>query len=427
MNINKNQNLKRLSVSRTANSNLQNRINISIIFNYLREVGPTYRAKISKDLKISAPAVSRAIENLIAHGYVIEKERIKTSYGGKATEIMVNLEKGTVIGIDLLKEHLKIAIFNFNGDLLYKYSGVKLAESKRIGKDLVDEIDKFLGLYAKNNPNKNRFPELQAICVGVPATVDDVTGSVLKLNLYENLQGENLKELLTKRYNVQVYVENDSKLSALSEKEYGHGKNYKDLVFVEISNGIGAGIILDNNIVKGNEGFAGEIGSLILSPKNFDFERKNNKGYLESTASVENLSVRAIEEIGRGVKSILPELAQREKADISPSTVCMAALQGDELAVSIVNDMVDAISLAILNLVLILNPGIIILGGDICHLPGVDTLFVETITKKIKNIVPFKVPEIKLSMLGEDAGVIGASYLAREMLLIGKYPYKIDT
>ena len=116
--------MKALPVSRTANANLQNKINISVIFNYLRDHGPGYRAKISRDLQISAPAVSRAVENLKNKGFVIESEKLQTESGKKAAHLYINAAYGYIIGVDLIKKHISIAIADFNNTILKKSQAV---------------------------------------------------------------------------------------------------------------------------------------------------------------------------------------------------------------------------------------------------------------------------------------------------------------
>ena len=83
-------------------------------------------------------------------------------------------------------------------------------------------------------------------------------------------------------------------------------------------------------------------------------------------------------------------------------------------------------TLGIINLILILNPQIIVLEGDICNLPEVHKLFINPIRVLVDESIPFEIPEIKLSSLGEDAGVVGASFLVIESLLLGEFPYTID-
>ncbi len=96
--------MKSLKLSKTASSKLQQKINVSIIFNYLRENEKISRAKISKDLNISAPAVSRIIDKLIKDKYAIKSEKLVTKSGKRPILIELNKNKGFVVGIDLGKE-----------------------------------------------------------------------------------------------------------------------------------------------------------------------------------------------------------------------------------------------------------------------------------------------------------------------------------
>ena len=96
------------------------------------------------------------------------------------------------------------------------------------------------------------------------------------------------------------------------------------------------------------------------------------------------------------------------------------------LANEIIEETVKFLSIAVINLILILNPQIIILGGDICNLPEANKLFVKPIMNLVEKAVPFKMPHIRLSLLGEDAGIVGSSMMAMEAFLLGKFPYKIE-
>jgi len=412
-----------LKFSKTVSAELQYKINMSIIFNYLRENGPISRAKISRDLNISAPAVSRVIDKLINGGYVIETEKMKTKSGKRPTLLKINQDRGFVIGIDLGKEKFKLVLANFNGEIIEKYRGFKISNNKNIAEKIINEIKEILGRY--HQYEKMRWGSLKAICVGVPAVIDIDNGKIISAPLYGNWKDLNLKEILESEFNIPVYIENDVNLSALGEKHYGEGKNFKDFIFIEISNGIGAGIVIDNHLFRGSLGSAGEIGFTIINIENLGFKVKN-KGFLEKFASVESIKKKAIREVRNGIKTIITKMVKNDIEKIEPYMVCEAATRGDELANNIIKEMVDFLSIGIINLILIQNPQIIVLGGDICSLPEVSRLFLEPIIEKIKSSISFKIPEIKLSLLGEDAGVVGASFQAIESLLTNKFPYKIE-
>ncbi|MBA7630112.1 N-acetylmannosamine kinase [subsurface metagenome] len=266
---------------------------------------------------------------------------------------------------------------------------------------------------------------LKAIGVGIPAVIDVNSGAVTNAPLYGSLRGLNLKEKLEDYFNVPIYVENVVKLSALGEKNNGEGKNYKNIVFIEISNGIGAGIIVDNHLLRGTYGSAGEIGFSIINNKNLGFIIKN-KGWLEKNASVESIKERAAKKIQKGAKTLILDFINKDINNLNPSIVCEAAVRNDKVSKDIISEIVEYLALGIINLILILNPQIIVLGGDICNLPEVHKLFINPIRVLVNESIPFEIPEIKLSSLGEDAGVVGASFLAIESLLLGEFPYTID-
>jgi N-acetylglucosamine repressor len=411
---------EQLKIKRTANSNLQNEINISVIFNFLRNNGASYRARISKILNISAPAVSRAVEHLIEKGYLIESGTIKTEHGKNAAEVMINPDIGYIVALDLVKEQVRLAVTDFAGEIQDEYTGINILKTKNLWDAIVREIKNINSLYRKRE--KQDIP-LQAVSVGVPAAADFTTGSIHTV-LYESLEEINIQELLTETFNVPVFIENISNLSAVGESNCGHGRNYRNIIFLEISNGIGAGIIADNVLIRGRSGYAGEIG---YSPTNTEHLEsfKQRKGPLERIASIDSMVYDIKKELLFGAESSLAEYINRVE-EIEGSMIFEAARNGDKLSKCIIDRAVKYVSLCAVNLILTLDPEIIFIGGDIYHMPGVMPLFIEPLIGYVKNALPFHPPRIQLTSLGEDAGIIGASYMAIETLLTGKYPYRIE-
>jgi len=409
----------------TANPRLQQKINMSIIFNYLRVKNPISRAKISRDLNISAPVVSRAIEKLIEKGYVIEAERIKTKMGKRPTPLIINKNKFFVIGIDLGKERLKMAFVNLKGEVVDKFKGSVILKNKRALKRIVNEIKNSIEKYT-NGKDSNPY-KIKAICVGVPAAVNINTERVLSTHHYKDSEWKdfNLKNIITSEFNIPVFVENDANLSAIGEKHYGEGQKYNTIIFVEVSSGIGAGIIIDNKLIRGSSGYAGEIGFAISNSKKLAFKIKD-RGFLEEHSSIRSIRERTIAEIKKGRETIITSMVKNNIEKVTPSLVCKAAIKGDKLANNVITTIVKLLSIEIINLVLIVNPQLVVLGGDISNLPEVSELFIKPITEKIKSSIPFVIPEIKVSSLGEDTCIRGASFNAIESMLIDEFPYTID-
>jgi N-acetylglucosamine repressor len=410
---------------RTASSELQFKINQSIIFNYLRANSPITRAKISQDLKISAPAVSRIIEKLISENYVLETEKQETKSGKRPTLLALNIEKGLVLGIDLGGEKIRMSLMNYGGDIVKKYSGPEILDSLDIEVVLKEEILKIFDDCGKNKLNYSNPPEIQSICIAIPADVDPISGKIISAPLYGSWRNINLKEQIGSMFEIPVFIENNVNLASWGEKNYGRGKNFSNIVFLEISNGVKAGIIIDNFLLKGENGYAGEIGFSIVNTENLGF-KVINKGFLEKFASITSIKHKAVNSIKEGKKSNILNMADNDINKIDSALVCEAAMKGDKLANEIIENVVKLLSIAMINLILIMDPKIIILGGYIFNLPYKNELFVSPIRNYIEKSIPFKIPDIELSELGDDATIMGSCFMAIETLLAGEFPYKIE-
>ena len=410
---------------KTASSELQFKINKSIIFNYLKAKGPISRAKISKDLKISAPAVSRVIEKLINEEYVIETCKQETKSGKRPTLLIINKNRGLVLGVDLGSEKLKMAIMDYSGSILKRYVGPDILECMDVSEVLKNEILKVFSDVRQNILKNSIALEIKAICIAFPADIDPLSGKIISASLYGGWSDINLKKDMKKEFDIPVYIENNVNLAAWGEKAIGKAKNFSNVVFLEISNGVKAGIIINNVLIKGENGYAGEVGFTIADTKNLGF-KIINKGYLEKFASITSIKNSAVSLLKEGRKSIMLEMVNNDIDKVSPAIVCIAAFKGDSLAKNIIESVVKLLSIALLNIILILNPKIIVFGGYICSLPYKEELFINPIQNYIKNSIPFVMPEFKISEFRDEATIIGSCLVAMESLLVGEFPYKIE-
>jgi predicted NBD/HSP70 family sugar kinase len=416
-----------LRIDKTLSSKYQNKINISIVFNYLREKGPISRIKISKNLGLSAPSVSKAINYLEEKGYISEIGEEKTSVGVRPKLLKIN-SKGYVIGVDIGKRRVKVALVNLYGNFIYKYDGFKVpsnieVDDKKIIADLISLIKSVIS--EAENKQMVEPDTLKVICFAVSAPVSIETKKIVDIPLYGKYRKIDFVDVFGKEFDVPIIVENDVNCSAFGENKVINDKNITDMIFIEISRGIGSGIILNNRIFKGSHGTSGEIGNSIINISNLNFKIRN-KGFLEKYASVEGMKKSAIRTINQEKESLINNLAGDNSENIEAIDIFLAAIREDKLAKTIINNAVDLLSIAILNLILIIDPQLVVIGGDICRLPESQKLFLEPIIQKIKNAFPFKLPELRFSLAGKDAGVLGAALIAVEYLILEEFPFKIN-
>jgi predicted NBD/HSP70 family sugar kinase len=402
-----------LTVPGTANSNLQNRINISIIFNYIRSHAVAYRAQIARDLGISAPAVSRAVEKLLRDGYLIESEKVQIENGKKAAQLSINAGRGCIIGVDILTDPIEIAISDFSGTVLYSHKGPDMDEEADLTEFLGSALDEGILAFRKESGKGNA--RILAIGIGVPAVVDPISGGILSASLYKNLESSAFREEISKRYDTPVFVENISNLAAIGEWKRGVGQGARNMVFIELSNGIGAGIILDGDLYRGAVGSAGEIGYFITQPKGLGHDNAR-MGFLESVSSLGAMRERA-EYLA---------LSREASTGIDPiSSLCEAASSGEEGASAVLRESVGHLAVAIVNIMVLLNPEIVVIGGSVCELPGAESLIARPLIAEILRNYPFQPADVRLTSLGARASVFGALQFALDSLIVHSYPYRL--
>jgi predicted NBD/HSP70 family sugar kinase len=400
-----------LTVSVTANSNLQNKINISIIFNYVRNHGIAYRAQIARDLGISAPAVSRAIEKLLRDGYLVESEKVQVKNGKKAAQISIHADRGIIVGVDILTDPIEISISDFAGTVLHSQKGPAVDEDSDLTEFLLAAIEDSLAAFQAKAGKHDRH--VLAIGIGVPAVVDPKSGQILSASLYKNLADSDFRDRLEAHYQAPVFVENISNLAAIGEWKCGVGQGSRNMVFIELSNGIGSGVILDGDLYRGALGSAGEIGYFITHRIEHD-QNGSRKGSLESIASLETLRERSRERYRGeypGQDSIL--------------LLCDAASAGDAWARSVVEEAIDNLTVTIVNIMVLLNPELLVIGGSVCDFPCAEAMIVRPLIGEVLRNYPFQPARVLLTSLGARASVFGALQFALDSLIVHSYPYRL--
>lgn len=400
--------MKPLKISATANANLQNAINTSIIFNHIRENGPRYRAQIVRDLGLSAPAVSRAVEYLQREGFLIESKRNRTGSGKLASWFSVNPDKGYVIGVDLIASPAKLAIFDYACTLKEELRSSLLIDGKDPKTGIIKALESIIGQHGTTG-------NISAISFGLPAVIG-AHGNAAGAALYGDLEGVNLKEILEPIFGIPVFAENTANLAALAESRFGIGRGSHSFVFIEVSNGIGAGIVQEGNLIRGRQGAAGEIGYGLIESGGATLERR------ASLIAVGTAGIRAIEE---SPGSVLAKLVGNPQS-CTARKVFEAASQGCATSRGLIAETTELLATAVQHVVLLLDPELVIIGGEICDFPGIDELVVGPLRSKVGECLPFAKPAIELSRIGHSAGVLGAATFALESLVLRRYPYKLQ-
>lgn len=258
------------------------------------------------------------------------------------------------------------------------------------------------------------FDQVQAIGIGSPGVIDSSTGSVVSWTNF-GWKDVPLAALMEKYSGKKVFVLNDANAAAYGEAKFGAGKGYRDSVLLTLGTGIGGGIIFDGKLFEGYRSAGAEIGHIVIR-QNGELCSCGRRGCFERYASTRSLIGRTRSEMSAHPDSAMWKFA-RTLDDADGRTVFCALKEGDASAEKVLADYVSALGEGIANIVNILRPEAIILGGGISA-EG------ETLLAPVRNYVypriyvstAYAPLDIVAAQLGNDAGLYGAAQYAFERL-----------
>lgn len=305
-------------------------------------------------------------------------------------------------GIDLGGTYIKAGLVDTRGEVLLK-SRIPTGASTEPAAVLV-RIKELIG--SLNQKWGINMAGLQGVGIGIAGPVDTETGLV---RLAPNLSWHNfpLRAELAALLNMPVAVDNDAHAAALGEKWQGAGRDFNSLLMVTIGTGIGSALIFNDKTHRGYFGYGAELGHTKVDFKGSNCCRCGLEGCLETLASATAMVRSVREQLSGGYKSIL-----RDSPTLGAREIVEAATQGDDLANQVLERTMEYLGMALANAAILTGPEAIIVGGG---LAGAGEAILEPIRKHMAACLgPWQVKPLPVvaAQLGNDAGFIGAAYLA---------------
>ena len=277
-----------------------------------------------------------------------------------------------------------------------------------------DVVDRLVGLAERAIAETGRASpsaEILGVGVGAPGPLDTKRGIVL---LTPNLGWVDmpLRQIMHDRLGLPVALDNDANCAVLGEWWVGAARGARHAIGITIGTGIGGGLILDGRLYHGASDVAGEIGHTTIDTEGRRC-KCGNYGCLEAYASGPNIAIRAIEAIEAGAESRLPAYVGGDLRQITAQTVYLAAQEGDELALEVVNDTAKFLGVGIGNLLNVFNPEVVVVCGGVT-LAG-DHLFVPLRREAARRAFKPAVAACRI-VPGELAGTAGVYGAAKAFL-----------
>ena len=310
------------------------------------------------------------------------------------------------IGLDLGGTTMLAAAVSEDGKILKQE--IRETPSREEAKMVLSNIVDLLKLVENWSVSENL--EIIGIGLGLPGLVNFTTGVVELMPNFPKMRGFPIIDKLKKYFDYKLFYENDASTALLGEYRFGAGKGADDLICFTIGTGIGGAVLIDGKLLRGPEGFAGELGHITLDPDG-PLCGCGNRGCLEALASASAIVRRAKEIISEGkIKTSLSNYLEKGE-ELNASIVAQEANKGDLLAQKVYEETGKWLGIAIGSLANIFNTSLILIGGGVAS--AGDVLFKPMIDEAFKRAMPGirRKLKIKKFKLGDDAGVIGASTL----------------
>ncbi|MBM7556076.1 ROK family protein [Halanaerobacter jeridensis] len=306
-----------------------------------------------------------------------------------------------VVGIDLGGTKILTAVADMEGEILAK---VKRPTEAKKSKDIIFANIKET-IYQVLEKADINVEEIAGIGLGSPGPLDVETGVIVNPPNLELKDVDVEKEL--SEFKVPVFLENDANAAAVGEKYFGSGQDTKDMVYITISTGIGAGVIMDGQILHGADSGAGELGHATLDPHSDVQCGCGNYGCFEVLASGTALSRRGREAVKERKDTMIADLVA-DTAEIDGAVVAKAARKGDKIAKEIIDEVANYLGIGLANAINNFNPEKIIIGGGVTDSWDLFAEKVERVMKRRALDFLVKGKEITTSQLGSEIGVKGA-------------------
>lgn len=395
-----------------ANSKYVKKLNRMTIINIIKDNELISRQQIAEITGLTPPAITGIIRELIDTGFVNEVGLGESQGGRRPVSLRFNSSAGYVIGIEITSQEITIALTDLKN---------VPTEIRRVQVDMKNpdaatgELIKIIKQVILHEDH--RLKRFLGIGIAFPGMLNAQQGTVKRaVNLGKKWNDFPLQTILSQEFNMPVFIETNSKVAALGEKWFGEGTSCENLIYINMGEGISAGIIMGDSIVQGSQGYAGQIGHTVMVEQGA-LCNCGNRGCLETICG--------IPAILRKVNAELPFLTAEDalqqrfilNQEIKINDILEFALLEDSYAREVLRQTSRYVGLAISHMINLYNPDAVFIGGKM-------SIVAELFMEEFRNVIAShtfsevgSATPIVISRLGIDSGVIGACALALKKLL----------
>ena len=370
----------------TGSKELIRDMNTKLVINAIMNASPISRASIAQKLGLTKATISAIVQVLLDKDLVLEIGSDDTKKGRKPILLELNKNCGYVVAIDLSADYITLLAANLMGENCF----LKRYENTSRHEDVIPSLISYIEEMMRNIPKSTYH--VVGISLGIHGVVHNNKVVFVPYSPYADIDFQNLLEV---HFNIPVVVENEANLSVLGE--WAYSCQTKNMLGISVHSGIGIGIIMNDQLLTGQNGYAGEFGHTI-----FQFDGREcpcgNRGCLEQYGSE---------------RALLKELSTRKGQKLSADDFAGLYQKNDDDALAVMELFIKYMSVAVNNLLNTFNPEIIVINSSFTmNFPET----VDKIAASLKNTMKGSC-RLLPSLLQDTAILLGGVYLCSHHFL----------
>jgi predicted NBD/HSP70 family sugar kinase/biotin operon repressor len=378
--------------------------NLALILSYLHQNSPISRAELSTQLGINKASISTTVRELINEGIVVEigQKTGVQDVGHPSIDLMINPDSGRVIGVNLGPDHVAAIVTDMAPNILWRKEIPINGKSESFDilghvKNIIDEACAIARSY--------HLPVF-GLGFGLPGMLDIETNTLLAA--FElGWRDIDLNPLMKGNEDIRFFTGNEAHMGAMGESYFGIPFKSRAALYINWGVELSGGIIINENVVPGGLGLAGEIGHFSLDPDG-EICTCGNKGCWNTFVNQQSIFKRISTSITNGRSSKIFQLANGQLDQINLRMVMQCAFQGDPIVLEVLSETGKWLGIGIANFVNVLNPELVIVGGPISQAYNLISSSIISEVDRCALSWQKKACQIRLAQFRQDSSLIGA-------------------
>jgi len=357
--------------------------------------------EVCRKVRLSVPTGTKLINELIDQKIIIEFGKRETDNGRRPSLYKVDVNYGYSVGVVVLLKGISLSVFNLGMEETYSLEKEDFILENT--KECLDDVVAFIRESIRQSGVGTN--KILGMGIGITGRINSKTG--YSYNYFNFLEGS-LSDYFITNFSFPVYIDNDTHMLGLAEQVFGKARNIKNAFVVNLSQGLGLAMITNGEVVSGELGFAGEFGHMQFGESN-ELCLCGKRGCLGTEVSGYALEQNFKKHIEKGEASLL--LIDEKEQEISYKKILDAAQKGDALSISLIHKIGFKLGKALGNILNLLNPGVIIVGGKFAPAKEILTESIKSGMHHSALPLPLRSCELTFSSIGTEAALKGAGAL----------------